>query len=61
VLRTTTPDPNFIVSWFGIGTGRVVAAPKAEHLNGDSILLDITVNGVRETVSADVTSVKYGS
>jgi hypothetical protein len=35
--------------------------PKSEHLNGDSILLDITVNGVRETVSADVTSVKYGS
>lgn len=33
--------------------------PKSEHLNGDSILLDITVNGVRETVSADVTSVKY--
>ena len=34
--------------------------PKKEHLNGDSILLDITVNGVRETVNADVTSLKYG-
>jgi hypothetical protein len=33
--------------------------PNSEHLNGDSILMDITVNGVRETVSADVTSVKY--
>jgi hypothetical protein len=33
--------------------------PVKEHLNGDNFLMDITVNGVRETVSADVTSVKY--
>jgi hypothetical protein len=34
--------------------------PKKEAIGGDSLYFDITVNGVRETVTADVRSVKYG-
>jgi len=34
--------------------------PPLKERKDDNILLDITVNGVRETVTANVVSVQYG-